>query len=83
MKSPKPTGIEAEVCQDIIKRQQLGIKTYGVELADSRLTHRAVLVHAYEESLDRAMYLKYAINQLCARCGGWMKDGICQNHGCV
>ncbi len=83
MKTPKPTGVELAVCQDIAERQQLGIKKYGVQLADTPLTHRQLLQHAYEETLDRAMYLKYAIHQLCPDCGWLLHEGICRNHGCV
>jgi hypothetical protein len=82
MKAFKPTGVELAVCKDIAARQQMGIKKYGVPLSDSKLTHRQLLQHAYEETLDRAMYLKAAIEQLCPRCGAWIKDGICPNHGC-
>ncbi len=82
MSAPKPTGVELAVCRDIAARQQMGIKKYGVQLADNPLNHRQLLQHAYEESLDRAMYLKAAIEQLCPGCGYWMTDGICKNHGC-
>jgi len=82
MKTPKPTGIELAVCVDIANRQQLGIKKYGQTVAENRSNHRERLVHAYEEHLDAAIYLKWAIEQLCPKCGGWMKEGICQNHGC-
>lgn len=82
MSPPKPTGVELAVCQDIARRQQLGIKKYGMQLADNPLNHRELLVHAYEETLDRAMYLKAAIAQLCPHCGWLLREGICPNHGC-
>lgn len=56
-----PTGIEALVCADITARQKLGIKKYGVSLADARLTRAQWLQHAYEEALDLANYLKKLI----------------------
>ena len=56
-----PTGVEAAVCEDIAKRQQLGIQTYGVTVADNPLDLREWLQHAYEECLDQAVYLKRAM----------------------
>lgn len=58
------TGTEAAVCADIFKRQQLGIAKYGVTVADNPLHLRAWLQHAYEETLDQAVYLKRAIEEL-------------------
>jgi hypothetical protein len=60
----KPTGIEKQVCQDIAKRQKLGIEKYGTTVADNPLTLREWLQHTYEESLDKAIYLKRAIAEL-------------------
>jgi len=59
-----PTGTEAAVCADIARRQQLGIAKYGQTVADSPLTHREWLVHAYQEALDLSVYLKRAIEEL-------------------
>jgi len=56
-----PTGIEKMVCEDITKRQALGIKKYGTTVADNKLTHDQWLQHAYEEALDLAVYLKRAM----------------------
>ncbi len=55
------TGIEAQVCEDIAKRQQLGLAKYGMSVADNPAMFRAWLQHAYEECLDQAVYLKKAI----------------------
>lgn len=52
------TGIEAEVCQDIAKRQAMGLKKYGTTVADNPLTKKQWIQHAYEEALDLAVYLK-------------------------
>lgn len=82
MKPHKPTGVEAAVCRDIADRQQMGIKKYGMQLSENPLNHRQLLQHAYEETLDRAMYLKAAIEQLCPKCGWLLHGGICPNHGC-
>lgn len=59
----EPSGIEALVCDDIAKRQQLGISKYGITVADNPLTHVEWLQHAYEECLDMAVYLRRAIDQ--------------------
>lgn len=58
-----PTGIEARVCEDIARRQQLGIRKYGTTLEDAGLDELALLQHAYEETLDQAVYLKGAIER--------------------
>ena len=58
------TGIEKEVCEDIEKRQQMGIKKYGVTVQDNPLSLKEWLQHAYEEALDLAIYLKRAQKEL-------------------
>ena len=58
------SGTEAAVCADISRRQQLGIKKYGVSVAENPLSLRAWLQHAYEETLDQAVYLKRAVEEL-------------------
>ena len=58
------TGTEARVCEDIAKRQQLGIVKYGTTVQDNPLTLAEWLWHAYHESLDHAIYLKRAIEEL-------------------
>lgn len=55
------TGTEAEVCADIAARQQRGIAKYGVTVQDNPLPLKEWLQHAYEETLDKAIYLKRAI----------------------
>jgi len=62
--NPMPTGTELEVCQDIAKRQSLGINKYGTTVCANPLELRAWLQHAYEEALDQAIYLKRAIQEL-------------------
>ena len=59
----KPTGIEAKVCEDIAKRQELGIAKYGTTVEGNPLPHRAWLQHAYEEALDMAVYLRRAMDE--------------------
>ena len=60
----QPTGIEALVCADIARRQQLGIKKYGVTVRDNPLTLKQWLQHRYEELLDDAIYTKRAIEEI-------------------
>lgn len=55
-------GTERLVCNDIATRQQKGIAKYGVSVADNPLPIKEWLRHAYEECLDRAVYLKRAID---------------------
>lgn len=52
------TGIEAEVCADIAARQRRGLSKYGISVTDNPLSQREWLQHAYEETLDAAIYLK-------------------------
>lgn len=58
------TGIEADVIDDIARRQKMGVRKYGITTADNPLPLKAWLQHAYEESLDHAIYLKRAIHEI-------------------
>jgi hypothetical protein len=51
------TGIEAQVCQEIARRQKLGIQKYGITVADNPLAVCEWVRHAKEEALDLAIYL--------------------------
>ena len=59
-----PHGIEAIVCRDIAERQKRGIQKYGVSVAENPLQLRDWLNHAYEETLDKAVYLRRAIAEI-------------------
>ncbi len=59
-----PSGIEADVCLDIAARQQKGLIKYGVTVTENPLPLKAWLQHAYEETLDQAIYLKRAIAEM-------------------
>jgi len=59
-----PSGIEAQICEDIARRQQLGIAKYGTTVSDNHLELLAWLQHAYEESLDLSIYLKRTIEEI-------------------
>lgn len=61
---------EEEVCRDIKRRQALGVKKYGMTVAANALPLREWLQHAYEESLDRTIYLKRAIQEIDVVAGG-------------
>jgi len=58
------TGTEAKVCADIAARQQLGLNKYGTSVAENPLSLKQWLQHAYEETLDKAVYLRRAIEEL-------------------
>lgn len=60
-------GTEASVCLDIGSRQEMGIAKYGTTVADNPLSLRQWLQHAYEETLDKAIYLKRAIAEIDAQ----------------
>ena len=60
----RAVGVEALVCADIARRQQQGIAKYGVTVADNPLTLSQWLQHAYEETLDLAIYLKRALVEM-------------------
>ena len=57
-------GTEARVCQDIARRQQVGIAKYGTTVEGNPLNLRQWLNHAYEETLDKAVYLRRAIEEI-------------------
>lgn len=59
-----PTGTEARVCVDITKRQAEGVAKYGVTVEANPLPLRQWLQHAYEETLDKAIYLRRAIEEI-------------------
>ena len=60
-------GVEAEVCADIARRQAFGENKYGMIAAENPSSLRAWLHHAYEETLDKAVYLKRAIAEIDAQ----------------
>lgn len=56
--------IEYKVADDIFRRQELGLKKYGVTVAGNPLPLREWLQHQYEELLDAAIYCKRAIEEI-------------------
>lgn len=57
------SGIEALVCADIAKRQDIGLRKYGMTLENNPAKRLERLQHAYEESLDLPVYLRWEIEQ--------------------
>lgn len=55
---------ETLVIADIKARQQKGLEKYGTTVAENPLTLRQWLQHAYEETLDKAIYLKRAMQEI-------------------
>ena len=58
------TGTERRVCEDIAKRQAVGLRKYGTTVEKNPLTIKQWMQHAYEETLDQAIYLRRAIEEL-------------------
>lgn len=57
-------GIEALVCEDIARRQQVGISKYRTTVLDNPLPPEAWLNHLYEELLDASVYIKKILTEL-------------------
>lgn len=53
-----------QVIDDLDRREALGRKKYNTDVDRTDLTHKQWLQHAYEETLDKALYLKRAIETL-------------------
>ena len=79
---------ETLVCEDIKKRQQVGISKYGTTVSASSLELRWWLQHQYEELLDAAVYTKRAIqeldkndnfNQINAVMRSWVEEAMDNN----
>lgn len=73
----RDTVIDA-VRYDLHLRSQLGIKKYGTTLAENPAEMKERLQHAYEEALDLANYLKWAIMEL-EDSDYWRKNMIAEN----
>lgn len=54
--------IEQQVCQDILRRQRVGLEKYGRSVAEAS-AEEDMLTHAYQEALDLAIYLKAEIER--------------------
>lgn len=56
--------IVAEVRKDLRERSEIGIEKYNTTLDRTDIDLKGWLQHAYEETLDKALYLKRAIREL-------------------
>lgn len=56
--------ILAEVIQDLMEREQRGFETYGTTVDRDDYELKNWLQEAYEECLDKCIYLKAAINKM-------------------
>ena len=63
-KNLEPHGVEAMVCEDIAKRQAVGMNKYGISVADNPLLLKAWVQHLYEELLDASVYAKRILVEL-------------------
>lgn len=59
-----PTGTEAQVCEDIARRQELGRAKYKMTVRENPLELKQWLQHHYEELLDAAIYAKRSIEEI-------------------
>ena len=58
------SGTEAKVCRDVARRQDRGLRKYGVSVERNPADLRQWLQHAYEECLDQAIYLRRAMDEM-------------------
>jgi hypothetical protein len=59
--------ITVVLCAELQNRAAVGLKKYGVSLADAPLSRLAMLQHAKEEALDLAAYLQRLIEMESGR----------------
>jgi hypothetical protein len=52
------------VIEDMKSRQEKGLKEYGVPVIANSLSLLQWLQHAYEETLDKAVYIRAAIEKI-------------------
>lgn len=61
-----PSAVIINNCIELIQREQVGLKKYGVSLTDAPLTHEQTLQHLLEEQLDAANYTRKALMAVSA-----------------
>ena len=59
----RPKQVYAQVMLDLRAREKMGIEKYGVSVDKANLDSLKWMQHAYEESLDHAIYMKKIILQ--------------------
>ena len=57
-----PDQITEALCAELRQRAAVGMRKYGVSVADAPLSRRQWLQHAKEEALDMAAYLQRLID---------------------
>jgi hypothetical protein len=57
----RPKQVYAQVMLDLRAREKMGIEKYGVSVDKAKLDTLQWMQHAYEESLDHAIYMKKLI----------------------
>lgn len=57
----RPKQVYAQVLLDLRAREKMGIEKYGVSVDKAKLDAVQWMQHAYEESLDHAIYMKKLI----------------------
>ena len=57
----RPKQVYAQVMLDLRAREKMGIEKYGVSVDKAKLDTIQWMQHAYEESLDHAIYMKKII----------------------
>ena len=57
----RPKQVYAQVILDLRSREKMGIEKYGVSVDKAELDTLKWMQHAYEESLDHAIYMKKII----------------------
>lgn len=62
--SREETGIEADICREIARRQKMGKSKYGQQLSDNPADICERLQHLKEELLDGAIYCEWAMRTL-------------------
>ena len=67
---PAPCATVEAVREDLARRAEFGLAKYGQTVADNPADLRAWLQHAYEETLDKAVYLRRAMAEMDAKAIG-------------
>ena len=57
----RPKHVYSQVMVDLRDREKMGIEKYGVSVDKAELDTLQWMQHAYEESLDHAIYMKKII----------------------
>ncbi len=64
MKDKTSDTVVLQVIEDLTNRSLVGIKKYNTTLDRTDIDLKGWLEHAYQEALDKALYLKRAMREL-------------------